>query len=174
MKDEKSELLKVISDEEFESASVRDVMKALYFQVIQSQVIEIEMRNDIKRLNKQVDLLNKALDSKYDVRSAWINITYSYKTSEIIVNNDFRIDFSNTIQTELLSLMFYKKNGKLRPTKWQCAEIAEKFKIKNVAELDTARKVSKVAFRIRDRLRSSVEADLLHVSIKEFFWYFPK
>ena len=171
MKDDENKLLRVISDEEFKKAPIREVIQALYYQVIQSQVIEVELRTEVKRLNNRVDSLKKVIASKFYVRAVWARIRYSFRSSEITINTDFRVGFSDTIQADLLSTMFYKQHGKPRPTKWQCAEVAAKFKSQNIEELNTARKVSKVAFRIRDKLREETGTDFLSVSAKEFFWY---
>ncbi len=170
-KTENRELLEVLTDEQFAKADMRDLIQALYFQVIQSQVIELELRKEISKLHLKIDVMTKEVAPLTHIRSKFIKLTYDARTSEVLVSNLLRIEFANTIENDLLRIMFTQKNGKQRRVKWQTQEIAERFKKRGVEDLSDKRQVYKVATRIKDKLRNEIKIDVLHVKGKEFFWY---
>lgn len=167
---DKNKLIPTMTPEQLEKAELRDIVEHLYWQTLQTQVLQIEMEKEIESLSRKVERLNQALASTTYVRAVWGQVRYDFRTDEVVVSTLYRIDFSNTIQADLLRLMFIKKTGKPKKTKWQCTEVAEFFRGKE-AQLDTARKVSKVAWRIRDKLRDTTTTDFLSVSSTEFFWF---
>lgn len=172
-KDDEDKLLKVLTDEEFAEAPIREVIKHLYFQVIQSQVLEVKLRNELAETNKKLDTVQDALSSTMFIRSGFIQLRYSTRTSELTVGKYYRIDFSNTIENDLLKTMFYQKTGKPRPFKWQYSETAKSFAKKMNNDLDTSRKVYKVIHRIKTRLYDEIKVDVLSSKGKEYFWYYP-
>ncbi|MCA0228382.1 hypothetical protein LCH21_02935 [Patescibacteria group bacterium] len=171
-KDE-DKLLEVLTDRQFANAPLRDVVKHLYFQVIQSQVLETKLRVELTRTNKKLDMMHDALSSIMFMRSGFLRLRYNSRTSEITVEKYYRIDFSNTIENDLLKTMFVIKSGKPRATKWQCTEVAESFRKKGNESLDTPRKVYEAAHRIKTRLHDEMKIDTLSVKGKEFFWFYP-
>lgn len=170
---EEDKLLKVLTDKQFANAPIRDVVKHLYFQVIQSQVLETKLRAELARTNKKLDIMQDALSSIMFMRSGFLQLRYNNRSSEITVGKYYRIDFSNTIEDDLLKTMFVLKSGKPRSTKWQCSEVAESFKKKDNESLDTPRKVYKAAHRIRTRLHDELKIEILSVKGKEYFWFYP-
>ncbi len=172
-KDDEDKLLEVLSDEQFSNAPLRDVVKHLYFQVIQSQVLEAKLRAELAQTNKKLDAVKDALSSIMFIRSGFLHLRYNSKTCEVTVGKYYRIDFSGTIENDLLRTMFYQKTGKPRPTKWFCSEVAEKFDKQKNSSLGDSRKVYKVAHRIKTRLHDEMKIDVLCVKGKEFYWYYP-
>lgn len=169
--DDKNKLLDVLSYDQIENSDMRELFKALYLQVIQSQVIELELRKEISKLSKKIDLIGREVAPLTTIRSKFIILRYESRTSEIVVSKTHRIDFKNTIEDDLLKIMFVMKSGKQRQTKWQTSEVAERFRNKNVDNLSTQRQVYKVANRIKNKIRGEIGIDVLHVKGKEFYWY---
>lgn len=173
MKNDEDKLLEVLTDGQFANAPLRDVVKHLYFQVIQSQVLEAKLRAELARTNKKLDVIQDTLSSIMFMRSGFLQLRYNSRTSEITAGKYYQIDFSNTIENDLLKTMFVLKSGKPRPTKWQCSEIALSFKKRGNESLDTPRKVYKAAHRIKTRLHDEMKIDVLNVKGKEYFWFYP-
>jgi len=171
--DEEDKLLEVLSDKQFTEAPLREVIKHLYFQVIQSQVIETNLRAELAKTNKKLSRVEDALSSIMFIRSGFLKIRYNHRTSEVTVEKYYRIDFGDTIENDLLKTMFYQKSGKPRPAKWQCSEVAESFRKKGNESLDDPRAIYKAAHRIKTRLHKELKIDVLYVKGKEFFWYYP-
>lgn len=165
------DLLTILDEKAFSDAPLREVIKHLYFQVIQSQVIEMELKTELAKANKKLKAIEDALSSQVFIRSGFLALRYNERTSEISVSNLYHIDFSNTIENDLLKIMFYKKSGKPRPTKWQTSEVAASFKMKGFTSLSEPRDVYKVAHRIKKRLQEEIKADVLYVKGKEIFWF---
>jgi hypothetical protein len=171
MKHEDEKLLKVLSQEQFANAPLRDIVMHLYFQVVQAQVLEIELKAELAKTNKKLAVIEDAISSIMFLRSGFIKLTYNARTSEISIRNYYRMDFSNTVENDLLKIMFVSKTGKQRAAKWQFSEVAEKFKEKGIEQLNTPRKVYKVAHRIKTRIHDEIKVDVLYVKGKEFYWY---
>jgi hypothetical protein len=173
MSDQHDDLLKVPDIDAMDNAPLKEIVKSLYYQVIQSQVIELELRNEVNKLTGQVDRLNEILGEKTFIRTRWISLSYDKRLSELTLAKKYIISFANTSEADLLETMFFVKSRKPRSTKWQCKEAADKFRAKNYDQLDTPRKVYKTLLRIRDRLRAETKTDLLKVTTTEFYWFDP-
>lgn len=170
---DKDKLLEIINDEQFANAPLREVVKHLYFQVIQSQVLEEKLRADLVKTNKKLDRIQDALSSIMFIRSGFLKLRYDVRTSEITIGDYYRINFNDSIENDLLKTMFNLTSKKPRKTKWQFSEVAEVFIRKGNESLDSPRKVYKTAHRIKERIHKEIGVDVLRVKGKEFFWYYP-
>lgn len=173
MDKDEEKLLEVLNNEQFANAHVREVIKHLYFQVIQSQVLEEKLRADLAKTNKKLDRIQDALSSIMFIRSGFLKLRYDVRTSEITIGEYYRIDFNDSIENDLLKTMFNLKSREPRKSKWQFSEVAEVFSRKGNDSLDTPRKVYKTAHRIKERIHKEIGVDVLYVKGKEFFWYYP-
>lgn len=165
-KENSDRLLPIISDEAFEKADLREVLKALYFQLIQTQVLVQKVKEDTAKIKQ----LEEALSRITFVKSRWIKLRFDHRTTELRITDKFSIPFKSESQEALLlSIMFNKSNQKPKPRKWQCSEVAEAFD-KNGLAMKTKNQVYKAALRISERVKQETGIDgLFSVSKNEFF-----
>ena len=168
--DNNTELYPAMPDEVFENGTDRELIKHVYMQVMQSQVIELQLKDEINKLRGELNHLKKEISRNTFFRSYWNHLRYDHRLKEVVVNDEFRISFRDSEMTDLLDLMFFKSNNKPRSTKWQTGEVAERFKLSNNTGLSSANKVYKVAHRINKKLQEETNITFLAIKPKEFCW----
>lgn len=168
--DNNTELYPAMPDEVFENGTDRELIKHVYMQVMQSQIIELQLKDEIKKLRGELKHLKKEISRNTFVRSYWNHLRYDHRLKEIIVNDEFTMSFRDSEMTDLLDLMFFKTNKKPRSTKWQTGELAERFKIRDNTGLSSANKVYKVTHRINKKLQEETGITFLIIKPKEFYW----
>lgn len=147
-----------------------------------AHIFAVELQNEIKLdkllrqleyANNRIDKLQKAVSRTTFVKTHWISLRYDFKTSELILGGEYRMDFSNTIESDLLAKLFTESTSKPKKSVLYFPELAIDFEEEGNEKLSDAREIYKVAHRIRDRIRNKTGADLLIVRKKELFWYSP-
>ena len=170
-KDYTKDLFEGMSDETFQNGSEKELIKHVYMQILQSQILETKLLSDVMKLKEEVKFLRKQLSRNQFIPSYWNHLRYDSRLKQITVNDEFKIDFRDSEMTDLLGLMFYKTNKKPKPSKWQTSDIAKRFNNKQIVGLSKANDVYKVAHRINKRLQDETGIKFLEIKTKEFYWF---
>lgn len=170
-KDYTKDLFEGMSDETFQNGSEKELIKHVYMQILQSQILETKLISDVMKLKDEVNFLRKQLSRNQFISSYWNHLRYDSRLKQITINDEFRIEFRDSEMTDLLALMFYKTSMKPKPAKWQTSDLAKRFNNKQIIGLSTPNNVYKVAHRINKRIQDETNISFLIVKPKEFYWF---
>ncbi|OGL30916.1 hypothetical protein A3F37_00545 [Candidatus Saccharibacteria bacterium RIFCSPHIGHO2_12_FULL_41_12] len=158
-----------ISDEVKIVEMPQQVAEALHAQIIETKNIALDLKNQLEKMQNDLNTVKNIVKSTSISRSAWVRLRYNKRLSEIVVSGYYIMKFESTLEGELLRYMFTKR-GKPLDDRFQYSEFIKEFKIAGIEKLHSARAISKIAYNLRDRFRKELGYDQLHVDAKEFYW----
>lgn len=158
----------LLTEEEFKRASSKVLLRELYAQTVFLQFQVDDVRKELAKQARSLHLIEEALARTTHIRGRIVRLRYYHDSYEIYISNSLIVGFKPDSQEALLLSIMFKKDGAPKKTKWQCVEVADRFKKKGYS-LNTKDKVYKAALRIQDRILKATNVEgVLSISKNEF------
>jgi len=135
---------------------------------IEKRLEEIANAVDVNTSN--IDILEEAVSASIDIPSRPVEFQYNHRENKLWVNKRFYIDFDGK-EADVFGLMFYKKTGLPKKTKFQCSEVAEKLSDHTLENMTTTKSIFQTVKRIELKLNTRLNTkNLLVIRTKEFYF----